>query len=131
MKVGLIFGCFDLFHIGHLNILKKCKANCDFLIVGVCNDQHIQDRKMKKAIFNENDRLNIVKACRYVDDAMLVYGDLKDYIDFINEKIDIIFAGDDHKDEEQFILFNKEIMFFPYTKGISTTEIQKKLNSNI
>lgn len=86
MKVGLIFGCFDLFHIGHLNILKKCKANCDFLIVGVCNDQHIQDRKMKKAIFNENDRLNIVKACRYVDDAMLVYGDLKDYIDFINEK---------------------------------------------
>lgn len=128
MKIGLIFGCFDLFHIGHLNILKKCKDNCDYLIVGVCNDKHIKDRKMRTAVFSENERLQIVSAIKYVDEAHLIYGDLIDNTDFIAEKnVDIIFAGSDHKDEKQFKELSQKIMIFPYTTGISTSEIMKKL----
>lgn len=128
MKVGLIFGCFDLFHIGHLNILKKCKDNCDYLIVGVCNDKHIQDRKMRTPAFSENERLQIVSAIKYVDEAYLIYGDLIDNTNFIeNHNVDIIFAGSDHKNEDQFNKLKPEIMIFPYTNGISTTEIMTRL----
>lgn len=128
MKIGLLFGCFDLFHIGHLNILKKCKENCDYLIVGVCNDKHIKDRKMRTPAFNEHERLQIVSSIKYVDEAYLIYGDLIDNENFIeNHKIDIIFAGSDHKDEEQFKKLKPEIMIFPYTNGISTTEIMRRL----
>lgn len=129
MKIGLIFGCFDLFHIGHLNILKRCKDNCDYLIVGVCNDKHIQYRKMRKAAFTENERLQIVSSIKYVDEAHLIYGDLIDNLDFIeNKKIDVIFAGSDHKNEKQFNELKQKIIIFPYTEGISTTEIIKRLN---
>lgn len=129
MKVGLIFGCFDLFHIGHLNILKNCKDKCDYLIVGVCNDQHITDRKMRTPAFSESERLSIVSAIKYVDEAHLIYGDLIDNLDLIdNKKVDIIFAGSDHKDEAQFKTFKQEVCIFPYTNGISTTEIMRRLN---
>lgn len=128
MKIGLIFGCFDLFHIGHLNILKKCKEKCDYLIVGICNDQHIKDRKMRIPAFSENERLAIVSAIKYVDEAHLIYGDLIDNLDLIDEKkVDIIFAGSDHKDEPQFKTFKQEVCIFPYTTGISTTEIMQRL----
>jgi glycerol-3-phosphate cytidylyltransferase len=128
MKIGLIFGCFDLFHIGHLNILRKCKENCDYLIVGVCNDQHIKDRKMRTPAFSESERLSIVSSIKYVDEAHLIYGDLIDNVDFIeSKKVDIIFAGSDHKHEDQFNKLNAEIMIFPYTVGISTTEIMNRL----
>ena len=128
MKIGLIFGCFDLFHIGHLNILKRCKEECDYLIVGICNDQHIKDRKMRTPAFSEQERLEIVSSIKYVDEAHLIYGDLIDNLDFINSKnVDIIFAGSDHKDEEQFKKFKQEVKIFPYTNGISTTEIMKRL----
>ena len=129
MKIGLIFSCFDLFHIGHLNILKRCKDNCDYLIVGVCNDQHIKDRKMRTAVFSENERLNIVSAIKYVDEVHLIYGDLIDNINLINSKnVDIIFAGSGHKDESQFNELKQEIMIFPYTNGISTSDIIKRLS---
>lgn len=128
MKVGLIFGCFDLFHIGHLTILKHCKEECDYLIVGICNDQHIKDRKMRTPAFSEQERLEIVSAIKYVDEVHLIYGDLIDNIDFINSHgVDIIFAGSDHKDEEQFKIFKQEVKIFPYTKGISTTDIMQRL----
>lgn len=128
MKVGLIFGCFDLFHIGHLNILKKCKEKCDYLIVGICNDKHIRDRKMRTPAFSEQERLSIVSAIKYVNEAHLIYGDLIDNLDLIeNKKVDIIFAGSDHKDEPQFKILKQEICIFPYTNGISTTEIMQRL----
>lgn len=128
MKIGLIFGCFDLFHIGHLNILKRCKEECDYLIVGICNDQHIKDRKMRTPAFSEQERLEIVSSIKYVDEAHLIYGDLIDNLDFINSKnVDIIFAGSDHKDEEQFKKIKQEVKIFPYTNGISTTEIMRRL----
>lgn len=128
MKIGLIFGCFDLFHIGHLNILKKCKEKCDYLIVGICNDKHIKDRKMRIPAFSETERFEIVSSIKFVDEVHLIYGDLIDNLDLINEKkVDIIFAGSDHKNEEQFKMLPAEIMIFPYTSGISTTEIMKRL----
>ena len=129
MKIGLIFGCFDSFHIGHLNILKRCKDNCDYLIVGVCNDQHIKNSKMRTAVFSENERLNIVSAIKYVDEVHLIYGDLIDNIDLINSKnVDIILAGSNHKGESQFNELKQEIMIFPYTNGISISDIIKRLS---
>ena len=131
MRIGAIFGCFDLFHIGHLNILRRCKENCDYLIVGVCNDQHIKDRKMRTSVFSESERLSIVSSIKYVDEAHLIYGDLIDNVDFLeSKKVDIIFAGSDHKNEDQFNKLNVEIMIFPYTEGISTTKIIERLNES-
>ena len=127
MKTGLIFGCFDFLHIGHINVLKNSKKYCDKLIVGVCNDQHIIDKKHKQPLNNETDRLEIVKSLKFVDDAFLVYGDLIDYKEFIEENIDILFAGDDHKNETQFNELNKETIFFPYTQRISSTKLREKI----
>lgn len=130
MKIGLIFGCFDLFHIGHLNILAKCKQHCDYLIVGICNDKHIKDRKMRTAVFSEAERLRIVNSIKYVNETCLIYGDLIDNLELIKEKqVDVVFAGSDHKNEKQFNELGTEVMIFPYTNGISTSDIIRRLSN--
>lgn len=71
-RVGYTCGVFDLFHIGHLNLLERCKALCDRLIVGVCDDTYVRDVKHKIPIVLAEDRIRLLKALRVVDDAQLV-----------------------------------------------------------
>ena len=71
-KIGFIQGTFDMFHIGHLNLIKKAKKQCDYLIVTVNTDSFVNEMKNKTPIIPENERLEIIKAIKYVDEAYLI-----------------------------------------------------------
>ena len=132
-NVGYVCGVYDLFHIGHLNLLRRCKEHCDYLIVGVDSDELTEVYKGKRPVIPEAERMEIIKAIRYVDEVVLV--------DFHNEspklayslyKHDVQFCGDDH---EEALLETREwlreqgsdMVFFPYTKSTSSTKIKKQL----
>ena len=135
-KIGYTCGVFDMFHVGHLNLLEKCKSMCDYLIVGVCNDDYVRNIKHKEPVYSEQDRVRILEALKVVDRAELVT------IEETNDKIlaiekfhfDVLFSGDDwkgseryQKTEEQFKKYGSFIEYFPYTQGISTTQIKEKI----
>lgn len=128
MVIGYTSGVFDLFHVGHLNLLKNAKSLCDKLIVGVTTDELVM-YKNKKAVIPFKDRLEIVRSIEYVD--VVVPQDSMDKFSMWEQlKFDIMFVGDDwHKTEkwnELDVLFEKvnvKIIYFPYTKGISSTKI--------
>lgn len=131
-KVGYTTGVFDMFHIGHLNILKRAKAMCDYLIVGVSTDEVVQEYKHKKPVIPFEDRLAIVEAIKYVDkaipqttmDKMVAYKELH---------FDALFHGSDWKDstmydeiEKAFSAIGVDVVFLPHTDGISSTLIRDK-----
>ena len=135
-KIGYTCGVFDMFHVGHLNLLEKCKSMCDYLIVGVCNDDYVRNIKHKEPVYSEQDRVRILEVLKVVDRAELVT------IEETNDKIlaiekfhfDVLFSGDDwkgseryQKTEEQFKKYGAFIEYFPYTQGISTTQIKEKI----
>ena len=135
-KIGYTCGVFDMIHVGHLNLLEKCKSMCDYLIVGVCNDEYDRNIKHKEPVYSEQDRVRILEALKVVDRAELVT------IEETNDKIlaiekfhfDVLFSGDDwkgseryQKTEEQFKKYGAFIEYFPYTQGISTTQIKEKI----
>ena len=98
-KIGFTCGVFDLLHIGHLNLLEKCKSMCDYLIVGVCNDEYVLNVKNKTPIFTQEDRVRILKSLKCVDDAVLMsVEEVADKLKFYNKiKFDVLFSGDDWK----------------------------------
>lgn len=135
-RIGYTCGVFDLFHIGHLNLLEACKAQCDILIVGMCDDNYVRVVKNKEPIIPENDRLRILNAIKCVDRAEIV--DIVTTNDKMlawkKFKFDVLFSGDDWKGserylktEEQFKKIGVAIEYLPYTKGVSTSEIKEKL----
>ena len=134
-KIGYTCGVFDMFHVGHLNLLEKCKSMCDYLIVGVCNDDYVRNIKHKEPVYSEQDRVRILEALKVVDRAELVT------IEETNDKIlaiekfhfDVLFSGDDWKGSERYQKTEEQfkngafIEYFPYTQGISTTQIKEKI----
>lgn len=137
-KIGFTAGVFDLFHTGHLNLLEKCKSMCDYLIVGICNDDYVHNIKEKEPVYNETERARIIAALKCVDEVALID------IETTNDKMlalqtfnfDVLFSGDDwkgseryKKTEEQFAPLGVAIEYLPYTQGISTTEIKEKLKN--
>lgn len=131
MKIGLICGCFDLFHVGHLNILEKAKSNCDKLIVGIVDDEYIQNHK-NGSVIKQDDRKRIVQALKCVDETYIVNEDIiKNRLDFCKEHdVNIVFDGDDWKGADKYKILkenNIEVIFFPYTQGISTSKLKKTL----
>ncbi len=133
-KIGYTTGVFDLFHIGHLNILKKSKELCEFLIVGVSTDELVKSYKHKSPAIAYNERVAIVEAIRYVDkvvpqktrDKMAAYD---------KYKFDAMFVGDDWKGSELFSTVEKElknngseVIYFPYTQNTSSTLVIKALS---
>ena len=135
-KIGYTCGVFDMFHVGHLNLLEKCKSMCDYLIVGVCNDDYVRNIKHKEPVYSEQDRVRILEALKVVDRAELVtIEETHDKILAIEKfHFDVLFSGDDwkgseryQKTEEQFKKYGAFIEYFPYTQGISTTQIKEKI----
>lgn len=133
-KIGYTTGIFDLFHIGHLNVLKKAKNNCDYLIVGVSNDNLARILKGKTPVIPFEERIEIVKSIRCVDEVVEECDSDKlkacDRLGF-----NIIFKGSDwqgtSKWNELELEFNKrgvEVMFFPYTETTSSTLLRSFLN---
>ena len=135
-KIGYTAGVFDLFHVGHLNLLERCKSMCDRLIVGVCDDDYVENIKHKEPVFTENERVRILNALKCVDEAVLVNYEITDNKMLALDKFhfDVLFSGDDWKGTERYnkteIQFSKlgvSIEYLPYTKGISSTDIKKKI----
>ena len=135
--VGYTTGVFDLFHIGHLNILRSAKENCDYLIVGVSTDELVQSYKNKTPIIPYFERKAIVEAIRYVDEV--VPQETRDKIEaHLRLKFNVMFVGDDWKEsplfvetEKQFKEMNVKVVYFPYTKGTSSTLLTDVLRKTL
>ncbi len=131
--IGYTAGVFDLFHIGHLNLLKNAKGMCDKLIAGVTVDELVA-YKGKNALIPFEDRIEIVRSCRYVDAAVPQYS--MDKLDACRKlKASVLFVGDDWYGTEKWKDYDRsfsreevQIVYFPYTKGISSTKITKALH---
>lgn len=130
--IGYTSGVFDLFHIGHLNMLKNARSYCDKLIVGVSSDELVS-YKNKKAVIPFNERIEIVRSISYVDLA-IPQNDMDKISLWKKLKYDVLFVGDDWYNTEKWNEFEKQfnthgvkIIFFPYTKGTSSTLINKVL----
>ncbi len=131
--IGYTTGVFDLFHIGHLNILKKCKNLCDKLIVGVSKDNLVRKYKKKYPVIKETERLKIVESIKYVD-HVIYQSSLDKFVNFKKYKFDIMFVGDDWYNtkkwkelDKKFKLLNVKIIYLPYTKSTSSTKINNIL----
>ena len=132
MTIGYTTGVFDLFHIGHLNLLKNAKGMCDRLVVGVTVDELVA-YKHKQAFIPFEDRIEIVRSIKYVDAAIPQY-DMDKLATCKKLGASIMFVGDDwygtEKWEDYERMFAKEgisIVYFPYTKGTSSTLINQVL----
>ena len=135
MIIGYTTGVYDLFHIGHLNLLKNAKSMCDKLIVGVTVDELVQ-YKGKSAIIPFEERIEIVRSCRYVDAVVPQY-DMDKLKACKKLGATMLFVGDDWYDTEKWNKYEKDfqnegikIIYFPYTKGISSTKITSILKQN-
>lgn len=134
MLIGYTAGVYDLFHIGHLNLLKNAKAMCDKLVVGVTTDDLVS-YKGKKAMIPFEDRIEIVRSIKYVD-AAVPQSDMDKLTMCKKLGAQILFVGDDwygtekwKKYEEEFKQAGIQIVYFPYTKGVSSTLITKTLET--
>ena len=133
-KVGYTTGEYDMFHIGHLNILRRAKEQCETLIVGVTTDELCFKRKHKYPIINERDRKAIVEAIRYVDRA--IFQTDMDKIRTVKELgADVVFVGSDWKGTDAWKQYEKEfatagcnVIYLDHTDGISSTILRKKIS---
>ena len=132
MNIGYTSGVYDLFHIGHLNILRNAKGMCDKLIVGVTTDELVL-YKNKRAVIPYIERLAIIDAIKYVD-SVVPQENMDKFEMWKKLKFDILFVGDDWyldskwKDlEKKFISVGVRVIYFPYTKGTSSTLLNATL----
>jgi len=133
--VGYTTGVFDMFHIGHLNILRKAKEQCDYLIVGVTTDELCLSYKHKAPIVPYEERRAIIEAIRYVDEVVPQI-DRDKFGAWERLHFNRMFVGDDWKGSELFSTVEKrftevgvDIVYFPYTKGTSSTILREKILS--
>ena len=133
MILGYTTGVFDLFHIGHLNLLRNAKGLCDKLIVGVSTDELVA-YKNKKPVIPFCERIEIVRSIKYVDVAIPQY-DLNKILAWEKLKFNKLFVGDDWYNSKKWDSFefeldkrNVQIVYFSYTKGVSSTLINETLS---
>lgn len=130
MKTVITYGTFDLFHIGHLNIIKRAKALGDYLIVAVSSDE-FNRIKGKKCQICDKDRMEIVKAIRYVDKVIPEENWEQKRDDIKKYNVDIFVMGDDWKGKFDDLKDICEVIYLPRTEGVSTTMIKEELSSKL
>jgi glycerol-3-phosphate cytidylyltransferase len=138
MKKLYTGGTFDLFHSGHVNFLKQCKMISDHVTISLNSDEFIEKYKFKKPIISFEERRNVLLSCRYVDAVIENFGNEDSKGPILSIKPNILAIGDDwaRKDYYQQMMFTQKwlednnivMVYIPYTKGISSTEIKKRLN---
>ena len=137
-KRGYTAGVYDMFHVGHLNVIMNAKQYCEYLIVAVSTDKVVLENKHKKPIIGFEDRARIVEAIRYVDEVVpqVDYSDKKSAA--IKYGIDVMFVGDDWKGTEKWNRIEKElagigvdVVYLPYTQSISSTMLREKINKDM
>lgn len=122
-KRVITFGTFDLFHIGHLNVLKKAREFGDYLIVGVSTDNLNIIKKSKKPIYCQNSRIKIVDSIKFVDEVFFEESlELKTHY-LIKHQADILVMGDDWKGRFDYCKKYCQVIYLPRTPSISTTEV--------
>lgn len=134
MIIGYTTGVFDMFHIGHLNILRRAKERCDYLIVGVSTDEVVRSYKNKTPIIPYEDRAAIVAAIKYVDEV--VPQTTMDKVAFLKSRhFDVMFHGDEWKGtelynhyEEEFAKLGARIEYLAHTDGISSSILREKIS---
>ena len=133
LKTGYLSGTFDLFHIGHLNLLRRAKQYCDYLVVGVHKDA---SHKGKDAFISFEERCEIVRSVKYVD--LVIPSEREDCDVYLKGivKYDYLFVGSDYKGTERFNRYEKifadkgvKIIYFPYTQGTSSTQLRDALSA--
>ena len=133
-KIGYTTGVFDMFHIGHLNIIRRAKEQCEYLIVGVTTDELCNKRKNKLPIICEEDRVSIVEAIKFVDKVVLQ--DNMDKLAAVKMyNVDAVFVGSDWKGTPSWDKYEKEfaaegcsVVYLSHTDGISSTILRERLN---
>lgn len=131
-KIGYTQGVYDMFHIGHLNLLNHAKEQCDTLIVGVNSDKLVEDYKNKTPIINEKERAAIISNIKAVDKCMIV--STLDKIEIYRQiPFDVLFIGDDWKNSSRWKQtvkdlreYNVEVVFLPHTPNISSTYLRDR-----
>ena len=134
MIIGYTTGVFDMFHIGHLNILRRAKEKCDYLIVGVSTDEVVLSYKNKRPIIPYEQRAAIVEAIRYVDEV--VPQTTMDKVEFLKSRhFNVMFHGAEWKGtelynhyEEEFAKFGARIEYLTHTDGISSSILRDKIS---
>ena len=129
MIIGYTTGVFDLFHVGHLNILKKASSVCDKLIVGVTTDEFAMKYKNKAPVINFKERVEIINSIKYVD-AVVPQNDHNKINAWKKYKFDLMIVGDDwyntpkwNKYETQLKKHNVKVLYFPRTDGVSSSKL--------
>lgn len=133
MIIGYTTGVFDMFHIGHLNLLRRAKERCDYLIVGVSTDECVVSYKHKNPIIPYEQRAAIVEAIKYVDEV--VPQTSMDKLAYLKKRhFDVMFHGDEwkgtglyNKYEEEFAKYNARIEYLTHTDGVSSSLLRKKI----
>lgn len=134
--VGLLMGVFDLFHVGHLNLIENAKVHCDYLRVGVLSDALVFHFKNKYPIIPQEERMRILSALRLVDEVVPIdrEADVSRIAEWRVRPFDCFFSGDDYRDNPHWIREREElrklgvdVMFFPYTRSQSSTKIRETL----
>ncbi|MCY7412586.1 MAG: adenylyltransferase/cytidyltransferase family protein [Salinibacterium sp.] len=133
-RIGYAAGAYDLFHVGHLNILKRAKERCDYLIAGVVSDEMLELTKNLRPTIPLAERLEIVESIRFVDEAV---------VETVPDKLEtwrqvgftIFFKGDDWRGtdkgdrlEREFAAVGVEVVYFPYTANTSSTVLRRALD---
>lgn len=134
--IGYVAGVFDLFHIGHLNLLRRAKEQCDYLIVGVVSDEQVIQGKKTTPYIPFAERMEIVAACRYVDEAVAIPIDRAGTeAAWHMYHFDVQFSGSDYEHDPVWAgqraflqQHGAEMVFFPYTQGTSSTKLKEKIN---
>ena len=136
-KIGYTQGVYDMFHIGHLNMINRAKEYCEYLIVGVNADTLVQSYKNKTPVINEKDRVQIVGNIKAVDQSIIATTlDKKQMMDKLN--FDVIFIGDDWKGnprweetEIELAKYDVDVLFLPYTSNISSSMLKLEVDKQV
>ena len=130
---GYVSGSFDMFHIGHLNLIRRSKERCDRLIVGILTDENIAEGKKKWPVIPLRDRMEIVSSIKYVDEVDITTKPLLNKVTAWEKyHFGAMFSGDDHVDdgwaweEKELKARGADLVFFPYTKEVSTTGLRRE-----
>lgn len=137
--LGYVAGVFDLFHVGHLHILRRAKEQCDILLVGVVSDEQASVGKLHAPFVGQTERLEIVQGCKYVDQAFLLPMAASGTRDVFNKyHFDVQFSGSDYEHEATWLIEQAwlrergaDMVFFPYTQTTSSTKLKKAINETL
>lgn len=136
-KIGYTQGVFDMFHIGHLNLLNNAKKYCDYLIVGVNSDRLVESYKNKTPVIPESERVEIIRNIKAVDESIIVHTlDKKSALK--QKQFDVVFVGDDwignarwEQTKEEMKEMGIDVYFLPHTEGISSTMLRPECDKRI